>query len=77
MLCANSDPALNDVTYKELEVILHQAGIISSKFKEALDQKRLIAVETAQTGPCLDLRYLLTSNEQCLLFLTRDVIVIL
>uniref|UniRef100_A0A023F3Z0 4'-phosphopantetheine phosphatase n=2 Tax=Triatoma infestans TaxID=30076 RepID=A0A023F3Z0_TRIIF len=55
MLCANSEPALNDVTYKELKVILHQAGIISPKIKEVLDQNRLIAMETAQTGPCLDL----------------------
>ncbi|KAK9503529.1 hypothetical protein O3M35_010068 [Rhynocoris fuscipes] len=55
MLCANSEPALNDVTYKELEVILHQASIISPHFKQAIDDKRLIAMETAQTGPCLDL----------------------
>uniref|UniRef100_A0A0A9YJQ4 4'-phosphopantetheine phosphatase n=3 Tax=Lygus hesperus TaxID=30085 RepID=A0A0A9YJQ4_LYGHE len=55
MLCANSEPALNDVTFKELEVILHQAGMICPKIKKAVDEKRLIAMETAQIGPCLDL----------------------
>lgn len=56
MLCANSEPALNDVTFKELEVILHQAGMICPTIKEAVDKKRLMAMETAQTGACLDLR---------------------
>lgn len=56
MLCANSAPALNDVTHKELEVILHQAGMICPKIKEALEAGNLVAMETAQAGPCLDLR---------------------
>ncbi|CAB0001196.1 unnamed protein product [Nesidiocoris tenuis] len=55
MVCANSEPALNDVTFVELEVILQQAGVICPKIKKAVDEKRLIPMETAQIGPCLDL----------------------
>lgn len=55
MLCANSAPALNDVTHKELEVILHQASMICPKIKDALEAGNLVAMETAQAGPCLDL----------------------
>ena len=55
-LCSNSEPALNDVTHKELEVILSQAGTICPVLKKAIDCKMLVAMETAQAGPCLDLR---------------------
>ena len=56
LLCANSMPALNDVTYPELLVILKDAAKICDIIKYALNENRLIAMETAQAGPCLDLR---------------------
>lgn len=50
-------PALNDVTYPELVVMLRDAAKICNVIKQALDDNTLIAMETAQAGPCLDLRY--------------------
>lgn len=57
-------PALNDVTYPELVVTLRDAAKICNVIKQALEDNTLIAMETAQAGPCLDLRYsfLLHSN---------------
>ena len=49
-------PALNDVTYPELVVTLRDAARICNVIKYALKENRLIAMETAQAGPCLDLR---------------------
>ena len=56
ILCANSMPALNDVTYPELVVILRDAAKICDVIKYALNENRFMAMETAQAGPCLDLR---------------------
>lgn len=56
-MCANSLPALNDVTYPELVVTLRDAAKICNVIKQALEDNTLIAMETAQAGPCLDLRY--------------------
>lgn len=55
ILCANSAPALNDVTYSELLVILRQASAICPIIGKAVALGELIAMETAQAGPCLDL----------------------
>lgn len=57
MLCANSAPALNDVTHPELVMVLKQAAAICQVIHKALNAGTLMAMETAQAGPCLDLRY--------------------
>lgn len=49
-------PALNDVTYPELLVTLRDAAQVCKVIKQALKDNRLLAMETAQAGPCLDLR---------------------
>lgn len=56
ILCSNSMPALNDVTHPELVVILRDAAKICDVIKYALKENRLMPMETAQAGPCLDLR---------------------
>lgn len=56
ILCANSAPALNDVTHSELVVLLRQTAAICPIIFKALDEGRLKSMETAQGGPCLDLR---------------------
>lgn len=56
ILCANSAPALNDVTHSELILILRQAAAICPIISKALDEGILTSMETAQGGPCLDLR---------------------
>ncbi|KAK7864512.1 hypothetical protein R5R35_003123 [Gryllus longicercus] len=62
ILCANSAPALNDVTYSELQVLLKQVAGICGVFHSALAEGRLVAMESAQASPCLDLSRL----NQCL-----------
>jgi type II pantothenate kinase len=57
MLCANSAPALNDVTHSELVILLKQAAAVCGVIRNALNVGTLIPMETAQAGPCLDLRY--------------------
>jgi len=55
ILCANSKPILNDVTYVELVLLLQQVAELSSVIKEGLENGRLIARDSGQGSPCLDL----------------------
>ncbi|XP_018912276.2 4'-phosphopantetheine phosphatase isoform X1 [Bemisia tabaci] len=55
ILCANSAPALNDVTYSELLVVLKQAAAIDPILAKALHNNDLVAMQQGQVGPCLDL----------------------
>ncbi|OAD56075.1 Pantothenate kinase 4 [Eufriesea mexicana] len=71
ILCANSMPALNDVTYPELVVTLRDAAKICKVIRHALKENRLIAMETAQAGPCLDLSRL--SLDLCLAMVEHNV----
>ncbi|XP_076763121.1 4'-phosphopantetheine phosphatase [Xylocopa sonorina] len=71
ILCANSMPALNDVTYPELIVTLRDAAKICKVIRQALKENRLIAMETAQAGPCLDLSRL--SIDLCLAMVKHNV----
>lgn len=57
ILCANSAPALNDVTHSELIVLLRHAAAICPIISRGLNDGTLKSMETAQGGPCLDLRY--------------------
>lgn len=56
ILCANSKPALNDVTYGEMISIVERIGHFSAEMKSAVEQKRLLLAENGQGSPCLDLR---------------------
>lgn len=55
ILCANSKPALNDVTFQELLVIINKVGNISPDLKEAFEEERLLVMDSGQSSPCLDL----------------------
>jgi len=55
ILCANSRPILNDVTYAELSLLLGQLSEISPVIKSGLDSGRLVARDSGQGSPCLDL----------------------
>lgn len=56
ILCANSAPALNDVTHSELVVLLRKTANICPIIAKGLENGSLKSMETAQGGPCLDLR---------------------
>jgi len=58
ILCANSRPALNDVTYRELSVMTKKVAALSDVISSALAEGRLLVMESGQGSPCLDLRYI-------------------
>ena len=55
ILCANSKPALNDVTYSELVLLLEQAAVINPELGRAVEEGRLWVMDSGQASPCLDL----------------------
>jgi len=55
ILCANSKPALNDVTHGELVLLLEQAALLDKDLARALDEARLCVMDSGQASPCLDL----------------------
>jgi len=57
IICANSRPALNDVTYNELTVVAKRVAVIDECIHTALSDSRLLVMESGQGSPCLDLRY--------------------
>ena len=55
ILCANTKPILNDVTYAELSLLLGQVARISEVISASLESGRLVARDSGQGSPCLDL----------------------
>ena len=55
ILCANSRPILNDVTYAELSLLLSQVADISAVIRTGLETGQLVARDSGQGSPCLDL----------------------
>ncbi|XP_023931530.1 pantothenate kinase 4 isoform X2 [Lingula anatina] len=58
ILCANTMPALNDVTYSEVIILAKRVAAISETISRALAEERLVIMESGQASPCLDLRYI-------------------
>ena len=58
LLCANSEPSLNDVTCKELSQLLEESACHCAILSQALSSQRLIVYGNGQKGPCLDMRKL-------------------
>ncbi|THD28057.1 Type II pantothenate kinase [Fasciola hepatica] len=56
ILAANSAPAINDVTYQELDILLRLISSHVHVVAHALSSGRLLVAENGQTSPCLDLR---------------------
>lgn len=56
LLCANTRPALNDVTHQELQILVQRvADGVCPRVREALDKGRLQVLDSGQSSPCLDL----------------------
>lgn len=56
LLCANTRPALNDVTHQELQILVQRvADSVCPKMREALVQGHLQVLDSGQSSPCLDL----------------------
>ena len=56
VLCANSKPALNDVTAEELIMVMKQVTLVCPIMHEHLEAGTLCVRESGQASPCLDLR---------------------
>ncbi|XP_063430219.1 4'-phosphopantetheine phosphatase-like [Mytilus trossulus] len=56
ILCANSRPALNDVIYSELLILVKRVAEISPDIQSAYDNGTLMVMDSGQGSPCLDLR---------------------
>ncbi|XP_022647683.1 pantothenate kinase 4-like [Varroa destructor] len=55
ILCANSRPALNDVTIEELKIISPQIAVVDQLWRQAVEEGRVELVDSGQGSPCLDL----------------------
>ncbi|XP_050719238.1 4'-phosphopantetheine phosphatase-like isoform X2 [Eriocheir sinensis] len=55
VLCANSKPALNDVTAQELLMVMKQVTLLCPVLREHLEAGTLCVRESGQASPCLDL----------------------
>lgn len=55
LLCANSKPALNDVTHHELSVLIRKVAAVVDEVKHALTTGQLAIMDSGQGSPCLDL----------------------
>ncbi|XP_042242173.1 4'-phosphopantetheine phosphatase-like isoform X3 [Homarus americanus] len=55
VLCANSKPALNDVTAEELNMLMKQVAGVCPIISQHLETDTLCIRESGQASPCLDL----------------------
>lgn len=55
ILACNSGPALNDVTYNESLIVTERIADMDTIIQSALQDERLILVQTGSSSPCLDL----------------------
>lgn len=56
LLCANTEPALNDITYEELTEVVKECCSECETINQAYNSGRLTVVGNDQNGPCLDFR---------------------
>lgn len=57
-------PAINDITYQELELLLHMIASFEPLIAESLNNGKLMLAENGQTSPCLDFRLIASSLVQ-------------
>lgn len=74
LLCANTKPALNDITYDELQDLVKQCCAKCAIINEAYKQGRLKIFGNEQNGPCLDFRLL--TADLCNEILQSDLLII-
>ncbi|MGH0189648.1 UNVERIFIED_CONTAM: hypothetical protein FKN15_037215 [Acipenser sinensis] len=55
VLASNSGPALNDVTYNELQILTERIAAMDSVIHSGITKERLILVQSGSSSPCLDL----------------------
>lgn len=56
LLCANTEPSLNDITCVELKEVIKKCSEECEVIREATHSEQLVVYGNGQSGPCLDLR---------------------
>jgi hypothetical protein len=54
ILCANSQPSINDITYNELLTVVKRTTALCTTIRDSLESRMLIVAESGQTGCCLN-----------------------
>lgn len=54
ILCANSQPSINDITYDELLSVVKKASMVCPIIRNSLNISMLIVAESGQKGCCLN-----------------------
>ncbi|KAF6033841.1 PANK4 [Bugula neritina] len=57
VLCANSEPVVNDITFLELNILIKRIAADCPIISQATKDGGLLVMETGQASPCLDLRF--------------------
>ncbi|XP_055600819.1 4'-phosphopantetheine phosphatase [Uranotaenia lowii] len=73
-LCANTQPALNDITYRELQEVVKKCCAECNVLNEAFNTGMLEILGNEQNGPCLDFRDI--TPELCEMINVSDLIII-
>ncbi|XP_058465678.1 4'-phosphopantetheine phosphatase isoform X2 [Malaya genurostris] len=74
LLCANNNPALNDITYEELREVIKQCCTECDVIKYAFHIGMLKILGNDQNGPCLDFR--LITPDLCNEIVKSDLVII-
>ncbi|KAF1747896.1 hypothetical protein GCK72_024362 [Caenorhabditis remanei] len=56
VICANSSPALNDLTYREMVALANEFREIDGDLTKFLENGQMMFVQSGQESPCLDAR---------------------
>ncbi|XP_055677696.1 4'-phosphopantetheine phosphatase [Lutzomyia longipalpis] len=76
ILCANSEPALADITYNELKEVMSSCCDECSILREAYATERLLILPNGQSGPCLNLKSLPPELCQAMTYHETDLLVV-
>ncbi|XP_058831770.1 4'-phosphopantetheine phosphatase [Topomyia yanbarensis] len=75
LLCANTNPALNDITYNELKEVITQCCTECEVISDAYDTGMLKILGNEQNGPCLD--FSLMTPDLCDEIAESDLVIII
>lgn len=76
LLCANTRPALNDVTFQELQILVQRVSSVCPRIGEALSRGQLLVLDSGQSSPCLDLSRINVEVAQKMHQLQTDLVVL-
>lgn len=76
LLCANTRPALNDVTFEELQILIKQVTKICPEIGTSVAKGQLIVLDSGQSSPCLDLSRINVAVAEHMQRLQTDLIVL-